>query len=66
VDCLEAAIVRERSSRHRAAGNIRVLFKNLVFATILGYFEKAGKRLTVPHTRPYRILMTIPPEFLAG
>jgi hypothetical protein len=42
------------------------MFKNLVFATILGYFEKAGKRLTAPHTRTYRILMAIPPEFLAG
>jgi hypothetical protein len=42
------------------------MFKNLVFATILGYFEKAGKRLTAPHTWPCGILMAIPTEFLAG
>jgi hypothetical protein len=43
VDCLEASIVRERSARHRATGNIRAMFKNLVFAAILGYFEKRRK-----------------------
>jgi hypothetical protein len=47
--CAEVSIVREQSAGHRATGNTGAMFKILVSCAILGYFEKAGKRLTSLH-----------------